>query len=71
MMINVATPADYAPQPQVVSLAQGDAAQSGGRVRVMTDPVEAVTDAQVLVTDVWASMGQEDEQNKRGAVFPP
>jgi ornithine carbamoyltransferase len=69
MEINVATPVGYAPNTTVVDQAVADAQATGGRIQIMTDPVEAVQDAQVIVTDVWASMGQESEQEKRAAVF--
>ncbi|MCK4915354.1 MAG: ornithine carbamoyltransferase, partial [Candidatus Eisenbacteria sp.] len=43
----------------------------GARVSVLHDPVEAVTGADVVYTDVWTSMGQEDEKAKRDAQFRP
>lgn len=42
-----------------------------GRARIERDPMVAATDADLVVTDVWASMGQEDEQTAREAVFEP
>ena len=71
MEINAACPAGYAPDPVVVSQAREDARHSGGKVRIMLDPVEAVAGAHILVTDVWASMGQEAEQEQRKGIFPP
>ena len=44
---------------------------SASRVEIVTDPVRAVTGADVVVTDVWASMGQEAEQASRLRVFAP
>ncbi len=42
-----------------------------GTIRVITDPVEAVKDADVINTDVWASMGQESESESRKKIFAP
>jgi len=69
MDIAVASPEGYLPQEWIVREAQAVAAQSGSRVHITTDPVEAVTGADVVVTDVWASMGQEAEREQRIAVF--
>ncbi len=60
-----ATPPGYEPDPEVVAAAARDAGANGGSVVVMTDPVEAVRDAQAVYTDVWASMGQEDTRERR------
>ncbi|HYJ60672.1 MAG TPA: ornithine carbamoyltransferase [Actinomycetota bacterium] len=69
MHVRVATPAGFAPIPQVVQRAQEIAADTGGSATVTTDPVAAVTDADVVYADVWASMGQEDEAEERSLVF--
>src|SRR5690349_12929394 len=61
MNIAVATPAGYAPDPTIVGLAQADADAAGTKVIVTTSIDDAVRDADVIETDVWASMGQEDE----------
>lgn len=71
MHISVATPEGYRPDEKIVNLAQEDAMLTGSRVEVISDPVEAVTGADVIVTDVWASMGQEAEQEQRAVVFAP
>ncbi len=60
--LNVACPAGYEPEPEFLELA-------GGRARVLRHPAEAVRDADLVVTDVWASMGQEEEQAKRVQAF--
>ena len=60
--LNVACPAGYEPEPEFLELA-------GGRARVLRHPAEAVQDADLVVTDVWASMGQEEEQAKRVQAF--
>jgi ornithine carbamoyltransferase len=69
MDIAIATPAGYAPDPAVVAEAQVDAQQAGTKVIVTTSIDEAVQDADVIETDVWASMGQEDEAEKRRRDF--
>lgn len=60
-----ATPAGYEPDPEMVRLARQDAAASGSRLEVTRDPREAVKQADVIYTDVWVSMGQEAEREKR------
>lgn len=69
MHIAVATPGGYAPDPFVVATAQADADQAGTKVLVTTSIEEAVRDADVVTTDVWASMGQEAEAQKRQRDF--
>ncbi|HYI07436.1 MAG TPA: ornithine carbamoyltransferase [Thermoanaerobaculia bacterium] len=69
MDIAIATPAGYAPDPMVVAEAQVDAQQAGTKVIVTTSIDEAVRDADVIETDVWASMGQEEEADKRRRDF--
>lgn len=65
MVIAVATPEGYGPDPVVVAASREDAERIGGSVSVTTDAREAVTGAQVVYTDVWTSMGQEHEREKR------
>ncbi len=69
MDIAVATPPAYAPNPQVVLEAKAAAAQSGSKVTLVNDPKAAAADADVLYTDVWASMGQEGEAAIRQKAF--
>jgi ornithine carbamoyltransferase len=69
--VSVGTPAGYEPRPEVLQRSREFAAESGGSISVTNDAREAVTGADVIYTDVWASMGQEAEQAKRAAVFPP
>lgn len=71
MHISVASPQGYKPNEDIVRLAKEDAAATGSRIEILTDPVEAVRDADVVVTDVWASMGQEAEQDERIKIFTP
>ena len=69
--IRVAHPEGYAPDAAVVDRAGELAALSGTEVVVTTEAVAAVTGAHAVYTDVWASMGQEDEADARLAVFQP
>jgi ornithine carbamoyltransferase len=71
MTVRMATPAGFAPIPQVVERATEIAAETGGAIEVGSDPVAAAADAHVLYTDVWASMGQEAEAEERALVFQP
>jgi ornithine carbamoyltransferase len=60
-----ATPAGYEPAEEPLAAARGAAAESGGKVELTRDPREAVRGADVLYTDVWTSMGQEAERERR------
>jgi ornithine carbamoyltransferase len=71
MHISAASPQGYKPNEDIVRLAKEDAAATGSRIEILTDPVEAVRDADVVVTDVWTSMGQEAEQDERIKIFTP
>jgi ornithine carbamoyltransferase len=70
MHVRVATPPGFEPIPQVVHRAEEIAGETGGSVELTHDPEEAATGAHALYTDVWASMGQEEEANERALVFP-
>ncbi|MFB3917573.1 MAG: ornithine carbamoyltransferase [Terriglobales bacterium] len=69
--MSVATPKGYEPDKSVVASAQALATKSGASVQLLNDPVAAVRGADAVYTDVWASMGQEDEAAARAAVFAP
>lgn len=71
MSVRVATPAGHEPDPAVVAATRRDAAGTGASVTLLRDPYEAVADADVVYTDVWASMGQEAEAQQRRAIFAP
>jgi ornithine carbamoyltransferase len=71
MRVRVATPVGFEPIPQVVERAEELAAESGGAVEIGNDPDQAVAGADVIYTDVWASMGQEAEHDERVLVFMP
>lgn len=70
MHIRVATPADYAPQASIVEKARRLAGDRS-TITLTTDPRAAVEGTQVLYTDVWASMGQEDLATSRIPIFQP
>ena len=63
--LTVACPAGYGPDPIVLAQAQDEAKASSARLAVTHDPGEAARGADVLYTDVWASMGQEEEHVRR------
>jgi ornithine carbamoyltransferase len=65
MSFVAATPEGYDPHPEVVGWAREAAEASGGSVELMRDPRAAAEGADVLYTDVWTSMGQEDERSRR------
>jgi ornithine carbamoyltransferase len=65
MHLIAACPEGYRPDPEIVASCREDAAATGASVEVVNDPREAVTGAHVLYTDVWTSMGQEDEHERR------
>ena len=69
MHIAVASPDGYAVDKEVNKLSKEAASLSGGTVSVLRDPKEAVSEADVIYTDVWASMGFEAEQQQREAAF--
>ena len=63
--LTIACPQGYEPADHLLERAQ----KSGAKVKVVRDPMEAAAGADVINTDVWASMGQEDEQKKREKDF--
>jgi ornithine carbamoyltransferase len=67
--IRVATPEGYEPDPAIVAEAKRVARETRGRIELLRSPLEAVEGAQAVYTDVWASMGQEEEASVREAVF--
>jgi ornithine carbamoyltransferase len=60
--LRIATPSDYTPDANIV-------ANTSATISLHTDPREAVEGVDLVVTDVWASMGQEEEQKKREKAF--
>nr|WP_087134351.1 ornithine carbamoyltransferase [Micrococcus lylae] len=69
MHVRVAGPEGCLPAPHVVASAEERAAETGGSVLVTTDPAQALDGADVVVTDTWVSMGQEDEAHERKELF--
>jgi ornithine carbamoyltransferase len=67
----VATPDGYEPKDAAVNWARTRASETGGTCTITNDPREAASDADVIYTDVWASMGQESEAEWRRNVFMP
>ncbi|RLG86334.1 MAG: ornithine carbamoyltransferase [Thermoprotei archaeon] len=61
----IATPKGYDPKPEIMKLAMEDARLSDAVIEIVRDPIEAVKEADVVYTDVWVSMGQESEREKR------
>jgi ornithine carbamoyltransferase len=69
MNVTIATPTGFEPSPKVLSESQQLGRETGATIRVLNDPAEAARDADVLYTDVWASMGQEHQAESRRARF--
>jgi len=66
-----AGPEGYDMPPKAVALLHEIARQTGSAIRFLRDPHQAVRGAQVIYTDTWTSMGQEEEAARREQVFPP
>ena len=69
--VTVACPKGYEPSPVALQHATEDAKETGAHIEVVHDPFDGVKDADVIYTDVWASMGQESETETRKAIFQP
>lgn len=67
--VSVASPATMMPNAAVVAKAKEIAEESGATVEVITDPVQAIKDADAVYTDVWASMGQESQAEEKYKAF--
>lgn len=67
--VTVASPPGYEPNSEVVSLAKAAASETGSQVHILNDPFEAVIGADIIYSDVWTSMGQEQENQQRLKVF--
>ena len=68
---SITSPEGYDIEANAWKLAEGFAAASGSRLSKFRDPNQAVTGMDVIYTDTWTSMGQEEETEKRKKVFPP
>jgi len=71
LQMRVATPEGYEPQRGVLERAEALCRESAGKITLTNDAHEAVEGADVVYTDVWASMGQEDEAQERRRLFKP
>ena len=69
MNISIASPSGYTPLDSVVAESQKDAKYMGSKIEILNDPIAAVKDADIVYTDVWASMGQEKEAQERKTKF--
>jgi ornithine carbamoyltransferase len=69
--LRIATPADYAPAPEVVADGKRVARETKAKIELLTDPREAVAGAMGVYTDSWTSMGFEAEGQVRNTVFQP
>jgi ornithine carbamoyltransferase len=71
MDINVSCPESYLPETKIVESASHIAQEKGRHVHLIPDPGEAVSNVDIIYTDVWISMGDESEKEKRETVFAP
>jgi len=71
MHVRIGSPEEFQPAPEVLKRAEEIAAETGGSVQWTADPAAATEGADVLATDTWVSMGQEDEYDARIAPFLP
>ncbi|MGV8859538.1 ornithine carbamoyltransferase [Rhodoglobus sp.] len=69
MHVRIACPETYLPLADVVADAEKIAASTGGSIAILTDATEAVSGADVVVTDTWVSMGKEEEKAERVAAL--
>ena len=69
MEIVIVTPAEYGPNEEIINKAQALAEKNQGSITLSQDPHKSIVGADVVVTDVWASMGSESEQAIRMAAF--
>jgi len=71
MHVRIGAPASHQPRADIVKDAEAIAATTGGSVLVTDDAAAALAEADVVITDTWVSMGQEDEKTERIALFGP
>lgn len=71
MHFTCACPSQYAPKAELMEKAKQIAKMTGSQIEIVADPIAAVTDADVLYTDVWVSMGEEKEKEQRERDFLP
>ncbi|MFC2085360.1 ornithine carbamoyltransferase [Bacteroidota bacterium] len=61
----IASPTNYHPKKEIVEIALENSSKMGCKIEIVNDPMNAVSDADIIYTDVWASMGQEDQVEER------
>ncbi|MBT2214383.1 ornithine carbamoyltransferase [Virgibacillus dakarensis] len=71
MDVAIACPTNYRPNPEILGELKQEATANGTKLSVSEDPAEAMVDADIVVTDVWASMGKEQENEERKNIFAP
>lgn len=71
MDFSIGTPAELFPDNDFMSLIDSYALQSGSEINITTDPIEAVENADIIYTDVWVSMGEEDKTEERIRLLRP
>ncbi|MDI6860884.1 MAG: ornithine carbamoyltransferase [Caldisericia bacterium] len=69
LKVVISTPKEYQPDPEVIKMAK-ECEKDGGELILIEDPIEAVKDSDVIYTDVWVSMGQEDSEIKKKRLLP-
>jgi ornithine carbamoyltransferase len=69
--LRIATPEGHQPDPAIVAEARRAARETHGKIEILRSPEEAVAGVQAIYTDVWASMGQEQEAAEREVTFAP
>lgn len=67
----IAGPQGCGPKQEFIEMAQEESKKTGASITITRDPKEAAADADVIYTDVWASMGQEEETAERNGIFAP
>ncbi|HLG33087.1 MAG TPA: ornithine carbamoyltransferase [Ignavibacteriaceae bacterium] len=69
MDLSIASPSGYTPKKEIVENAKENSKYMGSKIEITNDPVKAVKNADIVYTDVWASMGQEEETTERKKKF--
>jgi ornithine carbamoyltransferase len=69
LKVFISTPKDYQPSKEVINMAK-ECEKDGGELHLVEDPIEAVKDSDIIYTDVWVSMGQEDSEIKKKKLMP-
>lgn len=71
MEVHVATPRGYEPKQEIITQGLACAAEGDGKLKISNDPIDAATNAHVIYTDVWFSMGEQTDVPQRLADFKP